>query len=461
MLKDRNIIGFLAITFCVTFLITFPGFFFSVDELSYFSRALAFSEFQTDLLQPTISGGTFSWAPAAYPLGTAFFLSFFCLISKDTIFLSGLFYSLIALFLVYKTLVKLGNTNYFPFLVFFVFPPTIYFSRGLMSEMPSLLVISLFTFFLFAKKESIINYLILGFLAGFSVWFRETNLIICGGLVLISLLKNPKYILPFLIGLGIGILPRILSSEFVYEQVAYVKNYPSFSLKYFMHNLPLYLIITTILLPAGLFVLLKYKGKLANSVKLSLGFFLAVHLVYGYNSGDHSGFLVSLFYNGRYFIPTLPLWMIVYAYSAKSNSNFEKPSIKLILTSACFLFIVIFSSFLFYLEKEHKKVATAIFEKYNDSVILYDNAAYRYLNPLHGEINKLEDYKLFREANFELKEEAVLVLSHKSTTENQIKFWENEKNKISKLNANIDVKQVENYSVFDGTEINVFKLSPQ
>ena len=139
-------------------------------------------------------------------------------------------------------------------------------------------------------------------------------------------------------------------------------------------------------------------------------------------------FFVSLFYNGRYFIPTLPLWLIVYATFAKSHSFFEKDAVKIALTTACFIFIVGFSSFIFYLEKEHKKVAATIFEKFNDRIILYDNSAYRYLNPLHGKINKLEDYQHFQKADLKLDEEAVLVLSHKNTTENQIRFLGKRKN---------------------------------
>ena len=233
MLKDRNIIGFLTISFCITFLLSFPDFFFSVDELSYFSRALAFSEFRADLLQSTISGKYFSWASAAYPLGTSFFLSFFCVISKNAIFLSGLIYVVASLYFIYRTLSKLEKTTYLPFLVFFIFPPTIYFSRGLMSEMPSLLVVSIFTFFLFKREKSFRFYLLLGFIAGFSIWFRETNLIICGGLVAISLLKNPGYILPFLAGMGIGLLPRVISSEIVLRTSHLCEKLPAIFYKIF------------------------------------------------------------------------------------------------------------------------------------------------------------------------------------------------------------------------------------
>ena len=262
-------------------------------------------------------------------------------------------------------------------------------------------------------------------------------------------------------GLGLGILPRVLSAEIIYEQVVYVKKYAPFSTKYITHNLPLYLIITTVLLPGGLYVLWKYKEEMAGSIKLALLLFLGVHLVYGYHSGDHSGFVVSLFYNGRYFIPTLPLWMIVYASFAKSNKIVQNSKLKSGLTAICLIFIFAFNGFLFFLEKEHKKVAENIFEKYNDRIILYDNSAYRYLNPLHGKIDRLEDYRHFDVSDLSLKEEAVLVLSHKSTTERQIKFWEWQLDEMTKVDANIKVNQVENYRVFDGTEIAVFTFSFQ
>ncbi len=460
ILKDKHLILILVGAFTLIFLLTFPTFFFSVDELSYFSKALALSNGQVEHSQITVSGNIFSWAPANYPIGTALLLSFFAFFSKHLVFLSGLVYTLLSLFLSFLILKKERSISYIPFLIFFLFLPTIYFSRGLMSEMPSLLLVSIFTYILFKEQKKHSKYLLLGFLAGLSIILRETNIILCGGLVALTLLNYPKYILSFGAGLLIGILPRLISSTYFYSTVTYVKKYAPFGIEYFISNLPLYFIILAFLLPGGLYVLYRYKGKLANSIKLSIIAFTLVHLVYGYNSGDHSGFLVSLFYNGRYYIPTLPLWIIVYGHFAKSNSFFNKKSIKILSLSLGLFFIIGSQVFYSILEKEHKSIAVSIFKKYNDKPIIYDNVAYRYLNPLHGKINQLDILRDIRKGEASIKEKSYLVLSNRNNSAQQTKAWKNQLYNINALKDRLSIQEVEEYSIFDGTNVIVLELSP-
>ena len=90
MSTPPNRIGVLILVFCFSFLFFYPTFFFSVDELSYVTRSLAFSEGRSDWTQLTVLGNEFSWAPADYPLGTAFLLSPFAWFFGKFIFLSGM-----------------------------------------------------------------------------------------------------------------------------------------------------------------------------------------------------------------------------------------------------------------------------------------------------------------------------------------------------------------------------------
>ncbi len=460
MLRDESLIRIFLLLFISSFLFTFPGFFFSVDELSYCSRALAFSEGQLDLSQQTISGSLFSWAPANYPIGTALLLAIFAFFSKNLIFLSGLLYTSVALILAYLIIKKQNRKNYFPFFIALIFPPTIYFSRGLMSEMPSLLLFAFYTYIFFNKKESFGKYAVLGLLGGMSILFRETNLVLCAALVALHLLKNPKYIISYIVGFLPGLIPRFWSAAFLYENLGYVKQYAPFGIGYFLTNLPLYLIILLVLLPGGLFVLYKYQGKFANSIKLTIISFTLLHLVYGYNSGDHSGFLVSLFYNGRYYLPTLPLWIIVYADFGKSFSFLNKKIVKAgaLITGA--LFIIGTSIFYHKLENAHQAVAKNIFENYNHEPLVYDNTAYRYLNPLQGKINQLEVWDRLRLGKTHLQKKAFLVLSHRNNSEQQLKFWNKQLNSIDHLKGKINITEVKLYEIFDGTKVSIFELKP-
>jgi len=443
-------IELLVFVFCFSFFFFYPTFFFSVDELSYVTRALAFSEGMNSWTQITVLENEFSWAPADYPLGTAFLLAPFAWFFGKGIFLSGMVYILIGIYFIYKTLQKLDKVSILPFVIFFIFPPTIYFSRGVMSEMPSLTLISFFLYGYVSWKSGWKKFLALGTLAGLSILLRETNILVCGGLVLLPCFRNIKYFTGFSIGVALGVVPRLLTGNYFYGNGIYVKKAASFDWFAISHNFTLYLIISLVLLPGGLYVLYKLKGIFARSIQLSLGLFIVLHLFYTYHSGDHSGSLVSVFYNGRYFIPTLPLWCVAYAGFAKQNNFFNTNRFNKITIGVCLLFIISFHGFLNYLGDKHEEVAMDIFENYNDEIIIYHNAAYRYLNPLHGTINQL----MLVDETSQLSEKAYYVLSHRNKTKAQ------EKELNSHLNQIEHTKElIKTYQIFDGTEVLVFSIT--
>jgi hypothetical protein len=460
MLKDKHIPWLILSAFVVTFLFTFPFFFFSVDELSYVTRAMAFGSGRLDWTQITLSGEVFSWAPADYPLGTAVFLAPFAIISKYGIFLSGLVYVSISFILIHKVLKKEKINNYLPYLLFFGFLPTIYFVRGVMSEVPSLVLISIFVFILFRWKETYKKFFLLGLLTTSSIWFRETNIVLCGGLVAILLLQKPKYILAFSLASLLGSVPRFASAHYLYSTVAYVKQYAPFGLEYVAQNIPLYAIILLLLFPGGLILLFRYQGSKAGSIKLALSAFILLHLVYGYNSGDHSGFLISLFYNGRYYIPTLPLWMIIYADFANRTPIFQKKWVKSVFVAGTLIFCVGIQIFYSKLESAHREVAQDIFTKYNHAPIIYTNAAYRYLNPMNGTINQLGLLRNIQNGQTILKEKAYLFLSHRNNSLQQARQWEQQLIGLDHLKDQLNIQRIHDYSIFDGTKVVVFELSP-
>lgn len=451
-LRSYPEISLLIAVFLFSYLIFFPQFFFSIDELSYFSRALAFGHGMVDWTQVTTQGKVFSWCPANYPIGTAAVLSLFGIFGKQSMFLSGLIYSLISVAFISATLKKIKQLHYSAFVFFFVFPPTIFFSRGLMSEMPSLVLISFYTYLFFSKPNTNVKLFCLGGLAGLSILFRETNIVVCGGLVMLICLKNYKFFISFSLGTLLGLVPRVLSSDFFYGSVAYVKEYPDFGIQYFSQNFLLYLVIITIVIPGGAFLLWRYKGREANSVKLSLSLFILLHLAYGYHSGIYSGKFVSIFYNGRYFIPTIPLWCIIFAEFFYKNDFFNQKKVKSIIILFSSAFVFSFHGLLTYVGNEHKEIAEDIFRNYNNETIVYSNDAYRYLNPLHGDIVSL---CLFDEVSL-LKEQAYLVLSGRNNTDLQSTYWDGKMKKINKLD--FSSKEIKRYSTFDGTKVVVFQM---
>ena len=128
-----------------------PNVLLSIDEVSYFARALAFANGTLDWVQSFQGQYQFSWAPANYPLGTALFLTPFIWIGKDWALLAGLIALVMSIVLIVKICYHLYGQVHIGILTIILFPPTLFFTRSVMSEMPSLLLISGYCWLFFTK----------------------------------------------------------------------------------------------------------------------------------------------------------------------------------------------------------------------------------------------------------------------------------------------------------------------
>lgn len=338
------------------------------------------------------------------------------------------------------------------------FLPSLFFARSLMSEMPSLCLMSAYCWFAFKENRTYRDFLFLGILAGLSLWFRQTNIVLCIGLMFLECTRNWKGGLIFLIAAGLGYLPKLISNAIVYGDMFYTKNYEPFALMNAVNNLTIYGVVTLLLLPGGLVLCILYKGKKRTELIVSIFLFFLLHLFYRYNAASHSGFVSSIFYNGRYFIPCLSLFAIVYGWHAR---NFTITKWKLPLTILCTLWIVSFSFMHNKLGQAHRDVGLEFFESLKaDDVILYAEPAYRYLNPSIARMHKVIDIRNLSSYPSNINSEIVYLHSSKSNTNRQNRFSNNRLKKIEEKFVNYKIVQEKNIKLFDNTNISFYRMSP-
>ncbi len=372
----------LPVLFLLSYLFFFPSYIFSIDEVSYLSRALAFINGQTVFNIQPIDGSSIPLSVANYPLGTSSLLTLLLPLGKKAVFLSGLLYTILSYLLIRKTLVNNNLGTALPTILFFLFPPLLFFSRSLMSEMPSLLIVSALCYCVFSDNRGIKHGLSIGVLGGLSLWFRETNFLLFIILVIPVLYEKKQLFFPILGGLIIGLLPRLLTSKWVYGSMFYLKEITDFSSHNLIPNLQVYLFVVLILIPGGVFFLYKYVKRLPYSLSISLVLFMIIHLFFDYNARDHSSFLVSVFYNGRYWIPTLPLWMYLYGFLEKELSILSKNGLIIFFAFATGIGIIGLNYHHHHIGQELINCNQEIGKLVGDTPIKYDSRNYKLFNPI-------------------------------------------------------------------------------
>jgi len=305
---------YFVLAYLLLFLIWPPHTLFISDEVDYFEQALAFSEGQRYLQQTDpVTGLQTEYLPSQYPPGTSLLLAgLYQLGGKKTVFLLGLCSLVFAFLLVVRLL---QHWKYDPIfaLVLFVYPPSVLLSRSLMSDMPSLLIVTVGISLFFSKKLPATRQAgFLGAIAGLSLLFRETNLLILAPLLVALIWRGrTATVLSWAVaGFLLGLLPRLLLAQWLFGDPFFTKD-PGvyFHPKYMLSNAPLYLGALMFFVPAGLWTVYRYRGPDKYLVRGIVGLFFLFYLNYGYNGCLNSG-LKCLILGPRFFIPLLPFFAL-------------------------------------------------------------------------------------------------------------------------------------------------------
>ena len=314
----------IGLLFLIMFVICYPTNILIFDEWQYFQQGLAYSN-GSPLLQEAnpLLVSSEAKAPGHYPLGTPFFLAVLILLfGKKAVFLQGVISLLGAFYFNIKTLKNLNLDTRFSLLLFLFFPTTL-LSRTLMSDLPSLLMISWFLYLMTISSQSKRSILGAGLVGGISILFREPNILLILPLIIgLYFRESFKLFLFGLLGFSIAIGIRLGSSFWAFGDPFFTKDPGvSFSFQFFMENVIFYFPFLIIFIPAGLWALYKYNGKFQIEIKVALILFLGLYFMYGYNGMHFSG-VKSIILGPRFLIPTLPFFAIVLASLCETQFKF-------------------------------------------------------------------------------------------------------------------------------------------
>jgi hypothetical protein len=187
------------------------------------------------------------------------------------------------------------------------FPAALVMGRSAMSDAVSMLPVTLGLWCFWRGIERGPSYwLCAGFLAGSSMCFRESNVLIFAFFFLGALIRRDRHVWALIISGLAGVALRPLSSWVFYDTAFFYKTPAPFSLDAILIAAPQYLVGLMICIPAGLLAGLTYRGRRAPEFCITVAFFVLFYLTYGY-SGVGSGLLKSLVLGQRFFMPLLPV----------------------------------------------------------------------------------------------------------------------------------------------------------
>ena len=301
----QNWVWALCAVYLLGVMLWYPAGFLIQDEVGYYRQALAF------LQGAPLLGGVL---PGEYPGGTAaLMVPFLWLPGKASFFLAGAFYLLASVSLLASVLRRQGVSPLFALLLL-VYPAALLASRTAMSEGPSLFIISLFIYLLYGTHTSA-RLLLIGLLGGLAVWFRESNLLITlpfVGVLFLQTKSTNRWLLP--LGVLLGVAVRLLSSQWQFGDPWYLKYQGpyDFGLHHLWHNGPVYILMLLVLVPFGLWAVVRYRGNYRWAIATAVFAVLLLYSCYGY-SAQESGSLGGLLLSSRFFVPLLPLFVLALA----------------------------------------------------------------------------------------------------------------------------------------------------
>lgn len=193
-----------------------------------------------------------------------------------------------------------------------LFLPAAAFSRIAMSDVPSFAAIAV-GLWLYARQDAphlLLRRVLAGLCIGAAFNLRDTNVVLLAPLFALALLRRERGIFAVLVGGIAGVALRPVSTWWAFGEALYVKapGY-GFAASHLLVGVPTYVLLTAILIPAGLPLLLRYRGPRAAGLVGSALFFVALYMAYGYHA-EESAPLKRVLLVGRFMVPALPLFAL-------------------------------------------------------------------------------------------------------------------------------------------------------
>lgn len=329
-----------------------PAHLMVTDELSYYFQGLLLMQGpDAATITDYLTGQDISLIEGYYPGGTPLLMGLLHSIHPAVMYWQGLICLLITLWLMTQILKRL-NLSALALAPLLCYVPLIYISRTCMSEMPSLVLVSTGLYLYFCRAESKWSYFWVSIIAGLSLSFRETNLILIAPL---AFLLSRNYLLS-IIGFLLGLSLRFYLYYLFTGEAFYLKSGSGFGIQYFISNIPIYAFVLLALLPLSPYWLIKIKGKNRLYFTLILAGFLFIHLIYGYQAYKYSGYVGGMILNGRFWIPALPFFVVALGYLINDNDWVRNQFFTFIFTGLVSIFFLAGHYYMHQQMMEHKEI---------------------------------------------------------------------------------------------------------
>ena len=437
------------------------------DVYSYMNQGIAISNGDKVLTYTdAVTQKIIHYNSTTYPLGNAFWIAFWTkLCGLKFVYIGSLFSVILSTLILYK-LLETESFFKLSLLLIFVYPSLAFFSNSLMSAVPSLLLISAFLYGLFTHEESGKKWLLLSFLATLSFWIRETNLILLGSICLIHFLLDRRWVFHYASGTILGFIPRIISSNFYYDDSLHYVLAENFSFQNFINNAAVYAILLLCFMPLGLFYIGKYRGRYFIPLIVSSALFILMYTFYSFNATAYSGFKKGIILMGRFMIPILPIFIIVVGWYFRKKSIHK--NLKIIATILTCTLIIGVQAMVFQEAKLHKNISNHIYSNYSDKMVMYDLSRttniVRYINPFHGNLSYISDISNLRDDKFmnslfEKHDKAFLIQTLNSVHADKVEYTSKIDGLIKDANRKYNIVEVEKIKIKPMLYLQIVKIN--
>lgn len=412
----RNILFWLGVVvYIVSFIAFYPQFFSIADEDPYLKASYHMIEGKI-IVDDIFNSYAYiendgKYVPS-YQLGNSAIILPFAFISWKLIFLSGLFFHMFNLWIFTKILKKF-NLNKIYGLLYLLYPGLIFYSRTVMSEIPTITFTLLgFYFYLLDGKYS---KLLAGFMWGISCLIRPTNALLFIGFLIPSIFKSAKISFKggsifnkyarSIIEMCIGALPSIILilafNYLVYGGIfntRYAEGGTSIYSQLLSFDYSLLTLYWKPLLIMSLIYPVMFLAPFIESFKVKSEIITCVLLfffVFGKFDVFRYSWIVNLIIGARYFFPILPLLFIPYSISLERNLYRIFPLVCLFLIFAC--------PALMYVQDDYTdgkySISKSIYSVVPTEAVIVINGDPQYVNDFFGE-NPALKFNRFIESDY-------------------------------------------------------------
>jgi hypothetical protein len=436
------------------------------DEYTYVNQAIAISQGETYLsFVDSITLEHIPYKFTRYSLGNSFWIAIWIkLLSLKYIYFGSLFAILGGSWFLYRAIKS--KLYFIPALgLIFLYPSFEFFSSSTMSALPSFLLSGMFIYGLFTHQESKWKWFWLCFLASFSFWVRETNIILLGGICFIHFLQDRRWFWYYFAGTVLGMIPRFLSAYYFYGDPFYYLLSESFSVTNITNNYIIYFLLLLICMPMGLFFLLRFRGKYNVPIVYSCLTFMSLYLTYSFNASAYSGFEKGVILMGRFLIPLLPFYVLAIAWYFR---NIKLPKS---ITILGFLIVALLMTGMKYKVHQegqiHKKVSEHIYNSYVNDHVFFDLSkktnVIRYLNPMHGSFASQADITTLLDQEYvkkvlQLHENVYIIQTLNNVNKSKSEITQMITEVVDEVSKLYSITEVEHIKIKPGLHLQVLKI---